>query len=106
MAVSTQLRMPDLNQVTQGKFTLCRIWQCEATAATPVTPLNISGIQSWNIGEPSAEVDEKIFHHGGGRDYARKRALYTIPFEINFLTGYAFPELENLKKLTWVTTGT
>jgi len=103
MAITSQKGAPNADNVTQGKFSLVRIHLCEASVPTPlpVVPVEIEGIQDWSGGQPSPEVEEKVYHQGGGMNYAWKRFNYTTQLTITFLNGYVFSELEKFLGLTF-----
>ena len=57
MSVGTQLGAPSDTSYQQGYYTLNRIHRCEASAAAPVTPVNVEYVVQIEVGEPSYRVD-------------------------------------------------
>jgi len=105
MAVTDQLSAVASTAIQEGRYTLNRVWRSEATAATPVTPTNLSNIISFEVGEPSFNENE-YFMQGAGDDRLTLRRTYKWPITIAIYKGKTGTVLETLLGLTWSTAGT
>lgn len=101
MAVTENIGAPSSDLLTVGRCGLMRIFLCEAAVAAPVTTTTLYGVQSYDIGNPSEEINAKVFHIGGGHEYRQKRMGFTYPISITMLDGYAFQEVEKFYNRTF-----
>ena len=105
MAITTQKGAPAANDVVQGKFALVRFVRCDATAATPVSWTEVTGIQSFNIEKTNWGYTKKAFQFGGGDEAYEKKSDPTWSGSITFLNGEGYSQLAAMQGLTWTTAG-
>jgi len=102
MGVTSQLAAPTKDALQKGKFTLHRIVRSEASVAAPVTPTEMSYIQSLTLSEPSFdEVD--IFHQGGGDESTKDKTNYEWTGSVSILKGKGGDFLKDIRGITWDT---
>jgi len=102
MSVTDQLGKPLKSSLQKGKFTLNRYVRSEAVVAAPVTPSNLSYIQSVTLDAPSFDETD-IFHQGGGDESTRDRTNYKWTGTINLLKGKGPEALASMRGITWDT---
>ena len=100
MSIYTNIGPPALTDEIYGEFSLHRAHLCDTTAATPVTPINVNGIQNMSLGTPS--FDERILkQQGGGDTSVKKRRNFVWTGSFNMLAGRMPTVIAQLKGITW-----
>jgi hypothetical protein len=102
MSLTGQLAAPTKDALQKGRFTLNRVYRCEASVAAPVSASNISYIQSVTL-DPATFDETEIFHQGGGDESTTDRINYRWTGSINVLKGKAPYVLSQLRGITWDT---
>ena len=103
MAINTQLGAPGSSTHKKGRFTLNRVLDCDATAATPVTPTNLGAVVSIDFGEPSWDNEANVFQQGGGDEKTQIKRGPRWDGTITILGGSVGEVLSTLYGLTWGT---
>jgi len=105
MAINSQKGAPAANDVVQGKFSLVRIYRCEASVAAPVSAIEIEGVQSFSVDPANWGYTKKVHQFGGGDEAYQKRSDPTWSGSISFLNGEGYYQLADFLGLTWTTAG-
>ena len=100
MSLTSQLAAPTKDALQKGKFTLHRLVRSEASVAAPVTPVEMSYIQSFTLNEPSFDETD-IFHQGGGDESTKDKTNYEYTGSFTVLKGKSGEFLKNIRGITW-----
>jgi len=103
MAINTQLGAPPASTYKKGRFTLNRIYDCEASVAAPVSPTNLNSVVQIDWGEPSWDNEADVFQQGGGDEKTQIKRGPRWDGTITVLGGSVGNLLSSLTGLTWGT---
>jgi hypothetical protein len=84
-AVTDTLNAPNCYDAPEGKYALVRLWNTSDSAAQPITPTNIEGVQDITMGKPEYETTRTLYQFAAGDDRRECRSGYRIPFSITIL---------------------
>lgn len=101
MAVGTQMGAPSPEKLVLGTETLGRFHRCEASVAAPVTPVNFTGLQDWNIDAPTIGYSKELFQQGGGQESTMVDRRRRWSGTLSFLKGDSWTQMAAMLGITF-----
>ena len=102
MALTYQHGAPGVNVIQEGKYTSNRIYQVEASAATPVSATNMNYIIGVDVDDGAPDTME-IFQQGGGNERSVLERSWKWSGTITVHKGKMPYVLSQLLNVTWDT---
>lgn len=98
---TTQLGAPSASKHQMGRFTINKIYQCEASAAAPVSATRLDSIVSVDIGAPTFDYEADVRQQAGGDDKTHIQRGARYDGTITVLSGDFGSLLASLRATTW-----